>query len=190
MERREALRWLAAGAGLGLLPGIQPDDLLAFGRHVHAQAMPSSSAQLRALDAHANRTVIAMAERIIPATETPGATDAHVNLFIDHMLAAWYPPADRDRVLQGLRDLDARSRARRGQDFVSSAQADQTALLHALDDEMSAEGHWFGLFKYLTVWGYCTSEVALRETLHEYPLPGRYDGCAPYQPRTRSSAPS
>jgi hypothetical protein len=184
MERREALRWLAAGAGLGFLPGITPEEMLAFGHHVHTQAAQSSSAQLRALDAHANDTVTLMAERIIPATDTPGATDAKVNLFIDHMLAAWYAPADRDRVLQGLRDVDTRSRARRGQDFVNSTETDQLALLNVLDDEMSAEGHWFGLFKYLTVWGYCTSEVAMRETLREYPQPGRYDGCAPYQPRS------
>jgi hypothetical protein len=189
MERREALRWLVAGAGLGVLPGTRPDELLAFGRHIHSLA-GTRGAQLRALDVHANRTVIVMAERIIPATDTPGATDANVNLFIDHMLAEWYPPTDRDRVLHGLRDLDVQSRARRGQDFVDTSEADQIALLNALDDEMRANDHWFALFKYLTVWGYCTSEVAMRETLRDYPLPGRYDGCAPYQPRPRSGAPS
>jgi hypothetical protein len=190
MERREALRWLAAGAGLGLFPSLAPDEILAFGRHVHTKAAPANGAQLRVLDAHANRSVIVVAERIIPTTDTPGATDANVNLFIDHMLAAWYDPRDRDRVLDGIRDLDARSRTRCGQDFAGCSEADQVALLNALDEETSADDHWFSLFKYLTVWGYCTSEVAMRETLRAYPAPFRYDGCAPYQPRTRSGASS
>ena len=34
------------------------------------------------------------------------------------------------------------------------------------------------MLKYLTVYGWCTSETGARE-LGIYPLAGRYDGCAP-----------
>jgi hypothetical protein len=114
-----------------------------------------------------------------------------VAAFIDTMLADWYTPAERDRFLGGLPDLDARCRARRGGDFVTCDQADQVAVLTALDDEVTAlrnsrgpaaNDHWFAMLKYLTVWGYCTSEVAMRRTLRTYPPPTRYDGCAPVEP--------
>jgi hypothetical protein len=39
--------------------------------------------------------------------------------------------------------------------------------------------HWFAMLKYTTVFGYCTSEVAMRRTFGVWPRPSRYDGCAP-----------
>jgi hypothetical protein len=187
MERRELIRFLMATAGLKCLDGFMPDELLAFGAHVHtsrATGAPSSGV----LDAHARRTVVIAAERIIPASQTPGATDADVVTFIDRMLADWYNPDERDRFLAGLRELDARCRARRGKDFADCDERDQVAVLTEFDDAVSARGHagapnpnehWFAMLKYTTVFGYCTSEVAMRRTLSSWPRPARYDGCAP-----------
>ena len=175
MERRELVRWLVATAGLQCLEAIGPADLLALGRDVHRRA----STRLRALSLQEARTVAAAAELIIPATDTPGARDAGVTAFIDHMLANWHTQPERERFLGGLRELDARCRARAGRDFIECAERDQVAVLAELDDERGAGGqeHWFARLKYLTVYGYCTSEVGMR-ALHLYPLPGRYDGCA------------
>ena len=186
MERRELIQWLVATAGLQCLDSLAPSDLLALGRDVHRRAA-SRNAALRALSPHAERTVAAAAERIIPATDTPGATDAGVSAFIDKILADWHTPAERGRFLDGLPDLDTRCRARRGRDFVDCAVTDQVAVLTALDDEVTAlraarggtaaNQHWFAMLKYLTVYGYCTSEAGMR-MLGLYPLAGRYDGCA------------
>src|SRR5574338_1317293 len=121
MERRELLRWLVATAGLSCLEGLAPDDLVALGAHVH-RSEPLGSQPTRALDAHARRTVIAAAERIIPKTETPGATDAGVGDFVDKMLADWYSPSERDRFLTGLRELDTVARRRFGKDFAECSQ--------------------------------------------------------------------
>jgi hypothetical protein len=173
MERRELIRWLVATAGLRALDGLAPADLLALGRDVHCRAR--SHATRRTLTAHAQQTVTLAAERILPATETPGATDAGVSAFIEKMLTDWHTPAERERFLAGLRDLDARCRARAARDFVACTEADQVAVLTALDD---AHEEWFGRLKYLTVYGYCTSEVGQR-ALGLFPLPWRYDGCAP-----------
>jgi hypothetical protein len=181
MDRRELLRVLAAGAGVSR-------ELLAWGRWLHAQALAGAAGGrgMRALGAHEAATVTAAAERIIPRSDTPGATDAGVTAFIDHMLAHWYDPRDRDRVLAGLAGLDARSRALGGRDFVALAEREQEALLAAIDGEASSHDHWFATLKFLTVWGYCTSEVAVREIFGAYPLPMRYEACAPYAPRAGS----
>jgi len=173
MKRRELIRWLVATAGLRALDGLTPADLLALGRDVHRRV--ASPAARRALTAHAEQTVAIAAERILPATNTPGATDAGVSAFIEKMLADWHTPAERERFLAGLRDLDARCRARAARDFIECGEADQVAVLTALD---AAHEEWFDRLKYLTVYGYCTSEVGQR-ALGLFPLPGRYDGCAP-----------
>ena len=49
---------------------------------------------------------------------------------------------------------------------------------------------WMATVKYLTIWGYYTSEIGVRQELQQGPPPGRYDGCAPYVPRTRASSPA
>ena len=205
MERRDVLRMLAASAGAGAARGLIPSDLLALGRAVHARVTTTARASI--FSSHASETVVAAAERIIPASDTPGATEARVNLFVDRMLADWYEPADRDRFLAGLRELDAQSRARHGRDFIACAHPEQDALLMAFDEEVAAlrraspgdlvrqrlgnpDEHWFAMLKYLTVLGYCTSEVAQRRTLHQYPLPGRYEACAPYEAASPGRAPS
>ncbi len=173
MERRELIQWLVATAGLRALDGLAPADLLALGRDVHRHTTPHAAG--RTLTAHAEQTVAIAAERIIPATETPGATDAGVSAFIEKMLTDWHTPAERERFLAGLQDLDARCRARASRDFVACSEADQVAVLTALD---AAHEEWFDRLKYLTVYGYCTSEVGQR-ALGLFPLPWRYDGCAP-----------
>jgi hypothetical protein len=100
VDRRELIRWLVSAAGLTCLEGLSPDDLLAFGSDVHQR--PVAGQGFRALNAHAQRTVTLAAERIIPKTDTPGATDAGVVSFMDKMLsgssrgyASWIAGAER-----------------------------------------------------------------------------------------------
>ena len=87
-------------------------------------------------------------------------------------MAEWYTPEHRRRLLAGLAELDA-------QRFLDLTLAVQTAILERLDAEAMPD-HWFAMFKYLTVWGYYTSEVAQTRELGLWPLPWRYDGNAPY----------
>jgi hypothetical protein len=173
MERRELIRWLVATAGLSAVENLAPADLLALGRDVHRRVTPHTTR--RTLNAHAEQSITIAAERILPATDTPGATAAGVTAFIEKMLTDWHTPAERERFLTGLQDLDVRCRARASRDFVDCAEAEQVAVLDDLD---AAQQDWFARLKYLTVYGYCTSEVGMR-ALGLWPQPWRYDGCAP-----------
>lgn len=196
MERRALLQWMIATGGAAVFNTLGPRDLEALGADVHrlvdSTRSHAQSRAMRTLGAQAAATVAAAAERIIPATDTPGATDAGVTAFIDVMLSDWYPAADRTRFLAGLETLDVRSRSRTGRPFSASAVSDQDVLLEEIDREVStlrassadaANNHWFGMLKYLTVWGYCTSEPGMRKTLRSWPLPMRYDGAAPVTTR-------
>lgn len=186
MDRRELLQWMVAAGGLAAIHRLSAKDLQTLGRDAH-RAATSDTAGSTVLGAHAAATVTIAAEHIIPASSTPGATQANVTAFIDTMLEGWYPPADRARFLRGLEELDRRSQAQFGRVFVTCAPGEQVGLLETFDAEVTslrmtagaaANDHWFAMLKYLTVWGYCTSEIGMRETLHTYPMPMRYDGNA------------
>lgn len=188
MDRRVFLEWMVATGGLATFDRLGASDLRALGREAHLRSQdPRGKSIAPVLDARAAALVTIAAERIIPATATPGATQAGVTAFVETMLAGWYPPADRERFLTGLAELDVRSRARTSTDFVAATEGDQVAILETLDAEVTAlratnaaaaNAHWFGMLKYLTVWGYCTSDVGMRETLHNWPQAMRYDGNA------------
>lgn len=183
MNRREAL--LALG-GVAVLA----DPLLAAGRSLRTRL--GSGGVLKVLDPHQNETVVTIADLIIPATDTPGASAAKVNEFTDLMLAEWLDAEERKRFLDGLADVDARSRKKFGKDLTACTPAQQTELLELLDLELAAmrdaerQGvhreptqaqRFFHMMKRATLLGYYTSEIGATAELHNPIIPGRYDGC-------------
>jgi hypothetical protein len=183
MNRREALLALGGAAVLA-------DPLFAAGRSLRARL--GNGAGLKVLDPHQNDTVVTIAEMIIPATDTPGATAAKVNEFVDLALAEWFDEAERKGFLDGLAEVDARSRKRFSKDFTGCTPEQQTEMLQLLDAEVTGNRdadkqgqhrdptpsqRFFGNMKRVTLLGYFTSEVGQTEELHNPIIPGRYDGC-------------
>lgn len=176
--RREALRQLAMGGAAAVTAPLWVDNLLAIaeqhGAHRAAAGQAAAAAWTpKVLDPRQNEMVIALAELIIPATDTPGATDARVNRYIDEVLAD-ATPADRSRFLQGLEWVDMRSERRFNRRFVNAPPDQQIALLTDLstatdplpDDTPGVE--FFRAIKGMTVTGYYTSEAGiLQEIGHE-----------------------
>lgn len=171
MHRRDALRTLAVLAGVPALAGRSPADLLA--------RMPAAGGRLAALNPAQNAAVVALAERIIPATDTPGATAARVNEFIDVLLADWFTAEERDAFLAGLADVDARARTAFGKDFAAGTPAEQDLVVAALDAEGGDARRFFARFKALTLYGYYNSEVGMTRELRYEIIPNRYRPCAP-----------
>jgi glucoside 3-dehydrogenase (cytochrome c) hitch-hiker subunit len=179
IDRREALRRaalllggaLAAPTVAGVLAGCQ------------AARVPDGAWTPRALTRAQAELVAAIAEHILPETDTPGARAAGVHRFIDAMLAESYPARERKRFVVGLADVDARAARAAGRPFLACAPGDQRALLEALDREAFASPpDWppvafFRTMKELTLVGYYTSEMGATRELHHSPVPGRYDGC-------------
>jgi hypothetical protein len=192
-SRRDAVRSLAGIAALPFFGSLGVEELFDVGRRAHALAerrqSTESSGPPRALTAAEYDSVSQAAERIIPRTTTPGATDARVADFIDVMLADWYEVSDRERFKSGLSELDARARSLAGRAFAQTIERQQIEVLEALDGELQtaresgeadADDHWFAMLKYLTVWGYYTSRPGIVDELRVELIPGRYDGNAPY----------
>lgn len=129
----------------------------------------------------------AIAERIIPKTETAGAKDAGVHTFIDQMMADFYPEKDKTAFQEGLRKVDAAAKAAHSKSFVALTPEQQDEILTAQDKEAYDPNrkkddppHFFRNMKELTVLGFCTSEVGATEFLKYDPVPGAYHGCIPY----------
>ena len=184
MDRRDMLRGLASGAAAPLIGSLLPAELLSWGRDVH-RAVAANQPVAGSLPSALAQTLTAACERIIPADQTPGATVAGVPAFIDRMLSDWYDQSERTRVIAGIESLDAISRTRFNRAFTACSSSEQDSLLLELDREGPA--HWFGTVKFLTIWGYFTSEVGVVRELRQWPSPGRYDGCVPYEPRARKT---
>jgi hypothetical protein len=191
MDRREALRLLATAGALQLAPG----RLFAVLRE--ARGLLGTEAGLRTLLPHQNATVTAIAELIIPKTETPGATDAGVSAFIDLILTEWYNDSERARFLSGLADVDARSQALFEKDFVACLPSQQAEILTALGEHMTEDAdavhdvareyrgaapqpqaNFYYTMRRLTLTGYYTSEAGATEELGFQIIPDRHDGCA------------
>jgi hypothetical protein len=185
--RREAVRALAGIAALPFFGNLGVAELTEIGRRAH-EKLDGVLIPPRALSTAEHAVVRDAAERIIPRTDTPGATDARVADFVDVMLADWYDATETARFKTGLADLDARARTLSGKSFVESSAKQQTELLENLDSEFqaarkngSAGDDWFGMLKHLTVWGYYPSEVGIAQELRVKLIPGYYDGNAQYR---------
>jgi len=176
LNRRAALRRLATGAVGVATSTIWVDSLTALAHqqaHAHAadEAIAAQDWTPRVLTSRQNDAVITLTELIIPETDTPGAKAARVNRFIDTVLHE-APPADRDKFLRGLTWMDERSRALFSKDFLAASAAEQTDLLTRLSNEgnpVDAEDRlgveFFQAIKAMTINGYYTTEIGLRQEL-------------------------
>jgi hypothetical protein len=189
MNRRDFLQCaalLAAGTAAAPPGWSLNDEQKAF---LAAQADYIDREPPSLFDPRQRAAVIAAAEQVIPATDTPGATDAGAARFIELMVSDWFDPQERERFLAGLADLQQRADG----DFGALDPAAQLAILEALEDEASdapwyrfgnitrvwdSEAPFICQFKELTVLGFMLSEVGGTRFLRENPL-GSFDGERP-----------
>jgi hypothetical protein len=190
MNRREALRLLAAGAAI---PFVNHPMRAAMRE---ARALVDARPTAHTLNAHQQTTVRMMAELILPKTDTPGATDVGATQFIDLMLAEWYDDAERTVFLNGLADVDSRARSLFNKDFVDGSPLEQADILTALGERMTEEivklsdqprrgrgaapsptHNFYAMLRRLTLTAYYTSEAGATEELHFEMIPGRHAGC-------------
>jgi hypothetical protein len=134
---------------------------------------PGNTGATDQLNAEEQALVAAMAEGIIPATDTPGAVGAGVPAFVDLMFAEWFLPEEQTAFREGLKSFEATSRARFGHSFSQCSPEQQMALLAQWDHEAIRARTAgpppyppFAQFKALIVAGYYTSEIGQNEELH------------------------
>jgi hypothetical protein len=188
MHRRDVIRAVAMGLAVPAVGALAPGPLWARARAVHDRLRGTrQDGPLLALTPMQGRTVAALAEVIIPETDTPGAAAAGVHRFVDVMLAEWAADEERDRFLQGLDALESRSRGQHGAPFHELTGPQRSALVRAMDDELTVrreagqdiEMVFFYQMKRLTLIGYYTSEIGATQELPRVIAPGAYEPCGP-----------
>ena len=178
-----------AGAPL-LVPGSAVAQALALGQRIRAEAGPVGGAPPTTLSPAQARAVTALAEVIIPRTDTPGASEAGVTEFVDALLTGWLDAPDRDRFLAGLDEVDATARTAHGTDFADCTPAQQTRLVTQLDEDLDRRRQdpgedetrtFFYDMKRFTLAGYFTSRPGLRALGYRI-IPGAFEGCVHLDP--------
>lgn len=186
MHRRELLKLIAATTGTALIGG---NVLVAHSSENGVGGEVLAAKDIELLDA--------VAETILPRTDTPGASDAKVAQFMKVFVRDCYTSAEQDRFISGPVDIRERCQQQYGRSFQQLDDTERSELIGTLDQEalalleelgedsseLDAPGdvHYFTMIKQLTLFGFFTSEVGATEVLRYVAVPGRYDGDAPYE---------
>jgi hypothetical protein len=145
-----------------------------------AQAAPAAAPLAwtpKALSPDQARTLAAVAQGIMPATDTPGAVEAGVPQFVDRTLADWCDPAQAARLKAELDQIDNDAKVAHAASFAAVTPQQQAAIL-ARRDAAPRPNPW-GELKEMVTTAYFTSEAGATKALRFDPVPGAYRGCVP-----------
>lgn len=180
-------RSLLALAGVAALPrGARAElpsadwtrDALARGAAAQPPAQGALSADERA-------TIAAIADAILPRTETPGALDVQVPAFIEILVAEWITEDDRAALHRGLGELEAHATATQGAAWPALTPAQQQSEIawgESREGPATDGQRAFRRLKSWTVHGWVTSERVQREVFRARLFHESYYGCAPVAP--------
>lgn len=138
--------------------------------------------------------IAALAETLIPRTDTPGAIDAGVPDFILVMLKDCTDRKSKNKFIDGLKELKQRAIQHYGKEYQNCTEQQRHELLSYFE---KAGKPWPGILgkaqdrflgrsffltlKHFTVEGYGTSRPGATQGLAYLSVPGAYHGCIPYQ---------
>ncbi len=173
-DRRDAIKALlaisAAGALSACLEG--PAD---SGGSTTVSSAPTLSASEMAL-------VSALAQTIIPKTETAGAIEAVVPATIQSLFTEWADDNYRTYWRAGLDKLEKHFVRSGGQPFAKMTASQQSNLLGKYDTQAFAENGFDDFYKSLkstVATAYYMSEPGASEELAYESVPGEWRGCVP-----------
>lgn len=198
MDRRALMGRIAMLVGATALPA-------------EAFAVTGKAAKKKFLTAPQFATLSAIADTVIPATDTPGAVGVGVPRQIDGMLVNWASPATRTRVSGVIAEIDKLALDADGKGFAALAPARRKELLLPYDKAALKPGPkpkeklnalmammagppvmnpaWVTL-KDLVISLYYSSEVAMtKEIIYEH-VPGKWVPSLKITPETRPFASS
>lgn len=134
-------------------------------------------------------------ETIIPTTNTPGAKAVKIGQFMTVMVKDCYGEEDQKIFHEGMSMLDNISKKNYGNLFIKINDVQRHELLVKLDNEQKKymdrkefddPVHYFRMMKELTLLGYFTSEIGCTKARRYVAVPGKYQGCIPYNKGDRA----
>jgi len=178
MNRRE---WLKSMSALAVGALAAPSLLAVLEAHAAAQT-PGKTPQFFKPAQYG--LIGGVADIVIPRTDTPGAVDAGVPLFIDQMFEAVYTKEEQTRYLTAMAAFDKAG----GKPFMQLDPAQRTALVNRLHNEavtapkgskLAPEADFVLMSKKLTMLGFFLSQPGCTQVLQYDPVPGAWKGDIP-----------
>lgn len=182
MDRRKALRYTGWIAGTGLLaPGV-------FAALQSCQnSTEADSWKPQALTDDQVSQLILLSDTIVPATDTPSASDVRVHEFVDILIADVLSDDQNQSITDGLQELNGSSKDKSGVSFIDLMSDQRQELVKQIDDNAfggESSGDYAKLFlsnyryiKALILMAYFTSEEGVKQNLNYVVIPGEYIGC-------------
>ena len=131
------------------------------------------SIQLQHLDISATqeKLLAEIAELIIPKTDTSGAKDLNLHLFVLKMLDDCYDTKDQEQFMKGLKSFEG---------LEGTALKEQVMAANAGKPGLSKEiTDFYSIMKSRTIGGYLNSKYVMSKLLIWELVPGRYNGYFP-----------
>ena len=132
-----------------------------------------------------------LAETVLPkSSDSPGAKDVDIGKFINSIVTDCYDSGEQLAFRDGIKKLDEISLEKYKDEFIKLKQENKQNLLLSLEKESKEFNkelnkgnpiHYYSMMKQLTVWGYLSSEKVGTQVLRHVPIPGRFEGCLPYE---------
>ena len=178
MKRRKAigLLLLAGGGTAASLGGLKWYQL-------------NHTPDLSYLDGKLN-LLSALAETIIPKTDTPGAKEAGVGQYLMDMIKDCTDRKTQNKFLDGLKDLVQYTQDKYNKSYETCSVEEQVVVMKHFQEKGNpykgiigkAQNKFLGksfftTLKEYTVTGYCTSQLGATQGLAYLPVPGPYIGC-------------
>lgn len=179
MKRRDLLRAAGAATALSFLPR---NGEAAWAR-VLAGYRPADG-----LTSDQRVLVSALADTILPRTDTPSASDVGVTDWVDLIVGEYFSDEQRMPFVAGLDAIDAQVRTSRGRPFAELSAGEQGEVVAGLDapaDRENVEARAYARLKRLVVHGYFTSERVQIDVLHTTMFYDGFQGAADMPGRTR-----
>ncbi|WP_340105670.1 gluconate 2-dehydrogenase subunit 3 family protein [Rhodohalobacter sp. 8-1] len=131
------------------------------------------------------RLVTALADVILPADDSPAASEVGVPQFIETMVDEVYSEVQQREFLEGLDKFADDYRADIQAEFFDGDDTEKYDFTYHQNllavEEDPARNPFILTFKELTLLGYFTSEAGATEVLRYEKVPGAYEGCIPYE---------
>ena len=177
MNRRIAIRNMALILGSAV---VLPSCLTDKGKPV---------VQLKKLkvDDDQEQLVNNLTETILPKTDTPGAGELGINLFVFKMIDDCYDKAHQADFMKGLGDFADAAKKQLGKPFNESTAAERTAFVSKIEKNAKDKKYkddtkltaFYQMVKDQTVFGYTTSKYFMTKQIVYELVPGRYNAYFP-----------
>jgi hypothetical protein len=117
MDRRALMQRALMLVGAAMIPGSA---------EALAEAVTGGKRQL---DPARSALLTALADTIVPKTDTPGAIEAGVPQYVDGLLGSWASPARRTELISALDTIDRLARQQKQKGFAALSPAEREAVL-------------------------------------------------------------